>query len=174
MSVNTEQFSLEDDQTMTLFSTRLKQLRGDSGLSLRGLAKEVGVTANAVLRWEKAEVTPTRGKMIEIARFFQVEPGWLAWGLGNRDANIGLEALIAKISRLTESEMSAISAVVDSFEEARNQIVHYSEDDIESENNQGNSAENSAENSADNNADADSNVFASESANYEGTNPAAE
>ena len=78
MSVNTEQFSLEDDQTMTLFSTRLKQLRGDSGLSLRGLAKEVGVTANAVLRWEKAEVTPTRGKMIEIGRFFQVEPGWLA------------------------------------------------------------------------------------------------
>lgn len=123
MSESTEQFSLEDDQTMTLFATRLKQLRGDSGLSLRGLAKEVGVTANAVLRWEKAEVTPTRGKMIELARFFQVEPGWLAWGLGNKDSSIALEALIAKISRLTDAEMSAISAVVDSLEEARNQVL---------------------------------------------------
>ena len=120
MSESTVQFSLEDDQTMTLFSTRLKQLRSDSGLSLRGLAKEVGVTANAVLRWEKAEVTPTRGKMIELARFFQVEPGWLAWGLGNKDSSIGLDALIAKISRLNDAEMSAISAIVDSLEEARN------------------------------------------------------
>jgi transcriptional regulator with XRE-family HTH domain len=38
------------------------------------LVKEVGITANAILRWEKAEVTPTRGKMIELARFFQVKP----------------------------------------------------------------------------------------------------
>ena len=70
MSESTEQTSLEDDQKKTLFSTRLKQLRSDCGLSLRGLAKEVGVTADAVLRWEKAEVTPTRGKMFELARFF--------------------------------------------------------------------------------------------------------
>ena len=130
MSESTEQFSLEDDQTMTLFSTRLKQLRSDSGLSLRGLAKEVGVTANAVLRWEKAEVTPTRGKMIELARFFQVELGWLAWGLGNKDSSIGLEALIAKISRLTDAEMSAISAIVDSLEEARNQAVELVADSV--------------------------------------------
>ena len=41
----------------------------------------VGVTANAVLRWEKAEVTPTRDKMMELAATFQVEPGWLAWGI---------------------------------------------------------------------------------------------
>jgi hypothetical protein len=34
-----------------------------------------------------------------------------------------LEALIAKVSRLTEAEMSAISAVVDSFEEARSQVA---------------------------------------------------
>ena len=130
MSESTVQFSLEDDQTMALFSTRLKQLRSDSGLSLRGLAKEVGVTANAVLRWEKAEVTPTRGKMIELARFFQVEPGWLVWGLGNKDSSIGLDALIAKISRLNDAEMSAISAIVDSLEEARNQAVELVADSV--------------------------------------------
>lgn len=130
MSEHTEPFSLEDDQTMTLFSTRLKQLRGDCGLSLRGLAREIGVTANAVLRWEKAEVTPTRGKMIELARFFQVEPGWLAWGLGNKDSRIGLEALVAKISRLNDAEMSAISAIVDSLEEARNQAVELVADPV--------------------------------------------
>ena len=41
------------------FSSRLRALRAEKGFSLRALAKMVGVTANAVLRWEKAEVTPT-------------------------------------------------------------------------------------------------------------------
>jgi ribosome-binding protein aMBF1 (putative translation factor) len=52
------------------FSARLRELRRAKALSLRKLGREVGVTANAVLRWEKDEVTPTRGKMIELSRFF--------------------------------------------------------------------------------------------------------
>ena len=43
------------------FSARLRELRRARALSLRKLGREVGVTANAVLRWEKDEVTPTRG-----------------------------------------------------------------------------------------------------------------
>jgi transcriptional regulator with XRE-family HTH domain len=41
---------------------------------LRKLGREIGVTANAVLRWEKDEVTPTRSKMLELSRYFGVEP----------------------------------------------------------------------------------------------------
>jgi len=33
--------------------------------------------------------------------------------------------LIAKVSRLTDAKMSAISVVVDSFEEARNQVPEH-------------------------------------------------
>ena len=43
------------------FSSRLRGLRRDKELSLRKLGREIGVTANAVLRGEKDEVTPTRG-----------------------------------------------------------------------------------------------------------------
>ena len=70
------------------FSSRLRGLRRDKELSLRKLGREIGVTANAVLRWEKDEVTPTRGKMLELARFFDVEPAWLAWGIGSRRARL--------------------------------------------------------------------------------------
>ena len=66
------------------FSARLRELRRARALSLRKLGREVGVTANAVLRWEKDEVTPTRGKMIELSRFFEVEPAGLALGIGAR------------------------------------------------------------------------------------------
>ena len=54
------------------FSARLRELRRARALSLRKLGREVGVTANAVLRWEKDEVTPTRGKMLELSRYFDV------------------------------------------------------------------------------------------------------
>jgi len=50
--------------------------------------------------------------------------------LGNKDSSIGLDALIAKISRLNDAEMSAISAIVDSLEEARNQAVELVADSV--------------------------------------------
>ncbi|MDP6186246.1 MAG: helix-turn-helix transcriptional regulator [Pseudomonadales bacterium] len=67
-----------------VFSARLRELRRAEGLSLRKPGREIGVTANAVLRWEKDEVTPTRSKMLELSRYFGVEPAWLAWGIGAR------------------------------------------------------------------------------------------
>ena len=35
------------------FSSRLRELRRNKALSLRKLGREIGVRANAVLRWEK-------------------------------------------------------------------------------------------------------------------------
>ena len=97
------------------FSDRLRALRSERGLSLRALAKLVGVTANAVLRWEKAEVTPTRDKMMELAATFEVEPGWLAWGIGDRDPLISVESLSKRLEGCTRAELNVIAALLDVF-----------------------------------------------------------
>ena len=103
------------NETDVSFATRLVRLRAETGLSLRGLGREVGVTANAVLRWEKAEVTPTRAKMVELAQFFGVEPGWLAWGLGKRTARIDMAGLIGQLQHCSETQLNVISSMVDAF-----------------------------------------------------------
>ena len=56
------------------FSARLRELRRAEGLSLRKLGREIGGMANAVLRSEKDEVTPTRCKMLELSGYFGAEP----------------------------------------------------------------------------------------------------
>lgn len=98
------------------FSSRLRELRRDKALSLRKLGREIGVTANAVLRWEKDEVTPTRGKMLELARFFDVEPAWLAWGIGSRRNRLKPDDLIPQLAKCDDTQLTAISALLEAFD----------------------------------------------------------
>jgi transcriptional regulator with XRE-family HTH domain len=101
------------------FADRLRALRAEHGYSLRALAKLVGVTANAVLRWEKAEVTPTRDKMIELAEAFGVEPGWLAWGIGERDPGTSAEILGKRLEGCSKAELNAVATMLDAFQVER-------------------------------------------------------
>ena len=97
-------------------SARLRELRRAKALSLRKLGREVGVTANAVLRWEKDEVTPTRGKMMELSRFFDVEPAWLAWGIGARRNRLKPADLVAQLENCNETQLRAVSALLEAFD----------------------------------------------------------
>jgi transcriptional regulator with XRE-family HTH domain len=81
----------------------------------------VGVTANAVLRWEKAEVTPTRDKMIELAEIFDVEPGWLAWGIGDRTPWTNAESLGKRLEGCSKAELNAVATMLDAFQVEREQ-----------------------------------------------------
>ena len=101
------------------FSARLRELRRSKGLSLRKLGGEIGVTANAVLRWEKDEVTPTRGKMLELSRYFEVEPAWLAWGIGARRNRLKPADLVSQLEKCDEPQLRAISALLEAFDQHR-------------------------------------------------------
>lgn len=98
------------------FSSRLRELRRAKALSLRNLGREVGVTANAVLRWEKDEVTPTRSKMLELSRYFDVEPAWLAWGIGARRHRLKPADLLSQLVRCDEVQLRAVSALLEAFD----------------------------------------------------------
>jgi transcriptional regulator with XRE-family HTH domain len=84
---------------------------------LRKLGGEIGVTANAVLRWEKDEVTPTRGKMLELSRYFEVEPAWLAWGIGARRNRLKPGDLVPQLEKCDEPQLRAISALLEAFDQ---------------------------------------------------------
>lgn len=62
---------------MTNFSTRLKELREEKGMSARTLAKELNVSDRAIQRWEKQDRVPNADAIILIARYFGVTTDYL-------------------------------------------------------------------------------------------------
>ena len=63
---------------MTIFSTRLKELRLGKAVTQIELSKEVGVGKSIVSLWEKGECEPTLSKLIALAKFFDVSIDYLA------------------------------------------------------------------------------------------------
>ena len=67
---------------MSKFPQRLKELREEKGLSIKTLAKELGVSDIAIGRWEKGLRTPNIDTLILVANYFNVSADYL---LGLRD-----------------------------------------------------------------------------------------
>lgn len=59
------------------FATRLKELRGKSGLSQPQLAQEIGVTKQTISLWERGPRRPDFQTMENLADFFNVKLGYL-------------------------------------------------------------------------------------------------
>lgn len=59
------------------FSERLTSLRKGRGLSQEALAEQLGVSRQAVSKWEKGEAMPELSKLDAICRFFDVSPNYL-------------------------------------------------------------------------------------------------
>ena len=62
---------------MSIFSERLKELRMEKGISMTELAKEIGVSAIAVSRWERGLQIPNVDYAVTIAKFFNVSADYL-------------------------------------------------------------------------------------------------
>lgn len=75
-----------------MFQQRLYQLRRERGLSQEELAGEVGVSRQAVQKWESGAAQPTLDKLTALARYFGVTLDWLVNGEEAR-AN-GIEAQV--------------------------------------------------------------------------------
>ncbi len=62
---------------MATFATRLKELRGKSGLSQPQLAQEIGVTKQTISLWERGPRRPDFQTMENLSDFFNVKLGYL-------------------------------------------------------------------------------------------------
>lgn len=68
-----------------MFSDVLRELRTNKGLTQSGLAQHLGVTQQAIGRWEKALTSPDYETLKRIASFFNVSTDYL---LGNNPTNL--------------------------------------------------------------------------------------
>jgi len=62
---------------MEVFAKRLKELRTEKGLSITELAKELGLSYNAIRRWELKMQIPNIDMLVLIAKFFNETPNYL-------------------------------------------------------------------------------------------------
>ena len=59
------------------FAEKLAYLRGRHGLSQAQLARSLGVTRQAVSRWENGAGLPDSQALLRLAEEFDVKPEWL-------------------------------------------------------------------------------------------------
>lgn len=81
MSTNFQKFYSIINE-MRKFAERLKELRLEKGLSMQGLANEIGCCAASVFQWEKGIIDISSDNLIKIAKFFNVSADYL---LGLKD-----------------------------------------------------------------------------------------
>jgi hypothetical protein len=54
--------------------------------------------------------------MLELSRYFDVEPAWLAWGIGARRNRLKPADLVERLQRCEETQPRAVSALLEAFE----------------------------------------------------------
>ena len=64
-------------KVIEVFAKRLKELRIDKGLSITDLAKELGLSYNAIRRWELKMQIPNIDMLVLVAKFFNETPNYL-------------------------------------------------------------------------------------------------
>lgn len=62
---------------MNKFAERLKELRLEKGLSIVGLAKNIGTSHANISRWESKERLPNIDAVIILAKYFNVSTDYL-------------------------------------------------------------------------------------------------
>lgn len=93
----------------TYFSTRVKELREKSQMSMEQLARELGVTKSRVNMWENNGTLPRSEVLIKLANYFKVSIDYL---LGNDDMtevskiNMKLNALQRNLGKLNEEDLT--------------------------------------------------------------------
>jgi len=90
------------------FSTRIKELREKSGLSMDQLATKLNVTKSRVNMWENNGTVPRMNVLINLAKFFDVTTDYL---LGNDNtgnishSNAKLSSLQRNLGKLNEADL---------------------------------------------------------------------
>ena len=96
---------------MDSFSLRIKALRASNGYSLTEMASKLGVSRNAVHRWEKGETTPNRRTMVKVAKLFNRSVAWVAWGSAE-DTPVELE-VAHRLSLLSTDHQALVNSMID-------------------------------------------------------------
>lgn len=62
---------------MSIFATRLRELRTEKKLSMKNLAKQINTTDTAISNWENDINEPKISYLVSLAKFFNVSSDYL-------------------------------------------------------------------------------------------------
>lgn len=84
---------------------RIAQKRKELGLSQEGLGEQLGVSRQAIYKWESDATLPEIEKLISLSRIFSVSVGWL---LGEEEQ----ESAVPEEKELTEEQLRMVEEIV--------------------------------------------------------------
>ena len=90
---------------------RIAQRRKELGLSQESLGEQLGVSRQAIYKWESDSALPEIEKLITLSRLFGVSVGWL---LGVEEENASAE----EPEELTAAQMKMVSEIADRYIQA--------------------------------------------------------
>ncbi len=85
------------------FGQRLRELRLKNNITQKMLAEKIGVSQQAVARWESDNFAPTADTLIELANFFEVSADYL---LGRTDHPSPIREFVGIAEDLTQEELA--------------------------------------------------------------------
>ena len=86
---------------------RIAQKRKELGLSQEGLGEQLGVSRQAIYKWESDATLPEIEKLISLSRIFSVSVGWL---LGEEE-----QEFVPEDKELTEDQLRMVETIVDRY-----------------------------------------------------------
>lgn len=60
-----------------MLAERIKSLRAKRNVTTRELGKAIGVASTTISKWEKSQTIPSAENIYNLAKFFNVSPGYL-------------------------------------------------------------------------------------------------
>lgn len=91
---------------------RIAQKRKELGLSQETLGEQLGVSRQAIYKWESDATLPEIEKLIALSRIFSVSVGWL---LGVEEETAEAESAGNGSGELTEAQMRMVKEIVDGY-----------------------------------------------------------
>ena len=87
---------------------RIAQQRKMLGLSQEGLGEKMGVSRQAISKWESDGTVPEIDKLIALSKLFSVSVGWL----------LGVEESAPRAAELTEAQLKTVEEIVKKYQPA--------------------------------------------------------
>lgn len=91
---------------------RIAQKRKELGLSQEALGEQLGVSRQAIYKWESDATLPEVEKLVALSRIFSVSVGWL---LGVEEETAEAESAGNDSGELTEAQMRMVKEIVDGY-----------------------------------------------------------
>ncbi len=101
----------------TTFRDNLKRLIGSRGLTIKGLAAEMGITTSTLTRYIHGHRTPELSYIIMLSKYFNVSIDWLVGATDDQFS--GLPKEVSEVANLyqvaSDSDRLVINAVLDKY-----------------------------------------------------------